>query len=118
MGRLTTHVLNTATGKPADHVPIFLFYISLDGTRSLVAEATTNQDGRTESPLMGPEEFRAGTYELVFQVKDYFGRSSLPQSSPPFFDTITLRVTLADDREHYHVPLLVSPWAYATYRGS
>lgn len=118
MGRLTTHVLNTATGKPADHVPIFLFCICSDGTRSLIKETCTNKDGRTESPLIGPEEFRTGTYELGFQVRDYFASVPLSQSSPPFFDTITLRVTLADDREHYHVPLLVSPWAYTTYRGS
>lgn len=124
MGRLTTHVLNTALGKPAAQVPIQLYRVDRhQGTRSLVRETLTNADGRTDDPLLSQDVFVVGTYELVFDVGQYFARvegqkaqSSLAPSS--FYDAITLRVTLASQDEHYHVPLLVSPWSYGTYRGS
>jgi 5-hydroxyisourate hydrolase len=115
MGRLTTHVLDTARGRPGDGITIKLF--SLEGGRHLVATAVTNTDGRTGGPLLGGDTYRAGTYELEFLVGDYFARENAATSDPPFLNEVVVRVTLAED-ENYHVPLLVSPWSYATYRGS
>jgi 5-hydroxyisourate hydrolase len=106
-GRLTTHVLDTANGRPAAGIPIEL--ARLDGERrELLRSVTTNSDGRTDEPLL--EELRAGTYELVFAVGDHFGEG--------FLDRVPVRFTIADADAHYHVPLLVSPWSYSTYRGS
>jgi 5-hydroxyisourate hydrolase len=119
MGRLTTHVLDTALGKPAAQVPIQLFRVDRQqGTRVLVTETNTNGDGRTDSPLLVNESFVVGTYELVFHVGRYFSYVERAAASVPFYDHITVRVTLASGSEHYHVPLLVSPWSYSTYRGS
>ena len=118
MGRLTTHVLDTAAGKPAAHLLVRLFLIEEDQSRTLKTETKTNQDGRTAQPLLDKDAFRCGTYELSFQVDQYFTSSQHTLSSPPFFDVITVRFTIADDSQHFHVPLLVSPWSYSTYRGS
>ncbi len=118
MGRLSTHVLDTAQGRPAAGLRVVLHRIGSMGVRSVVAEATTNADGRTDAPLMAGEAFRAGQYELVFRVADYFAAVGLPQSDPPFLDEIPIRFAIADPDGHYHVPLLVSPWSYSTYRGS
>ena len=120
MGRLTTHVLDTAAGKPAAHMSLTLFRLNKAGSRILVAEHRTNSDGRTDRPLMEGADFHTGTYELCFQVDEYFARSTDASrlAQPPFLDLVTLRFTLAKAEEHYHVPLLVSPWSYSTYRGS
>ena len=115
MGRLTTHVLDTARGRPGSGVSIKLF--SLQGERHLVASAVTNDDGRTDAPLLDGETFRAGSYELQFAVADYFADSGLELGDPPFLDEVVIRVSLTEG-QHYHVPLLVSPWSYSTYRGS
>jgi 5-hydroxyisourate hydrolase len=116
MGRLSTHVLDTANGRPAAGVPVALF--TLDGERRrLVVTTTTNADGRTDGPLLAGDDFRPGTFELVFQVGAYF-RAAGTAATPPFLDTVPVRVTLAEPDGHYHVPLLVSPWSYSTYRGS
>lgn len=115
MGRLTTHVLDTARGRPGSGITVKLF--SLAGERHLVATAVTNADGRTESPLLDDETFRAGSYELEFSVGEYFAESGVPAGDPPFLSDVVIRCSLADD-QHYHVPLLVSPWSYSTYRGS
>ncbi|WP_332116281.1 hydroxyisourate hydrolase [Azorhizobium caulinodans] len=117
MGRLSTHVLDTVLGRPAAGVRVELFAITGDGTRQRVAERQTNADGRTDTPLMAGEDYRAGTYELVFHMGAYFRSSGAPVAEPPFLDEVPLRVTLSEDG-HYHVPLLCSPWAYSTYRGS
>ncbi|MDE1567632.1 hydroxyisourate hydrolase [Aquabacter sp. P-9] len=117
MGRLSTHVLDTVRGTPASGVEIELFRIAKDGTRSRLTACTTNADGRTDAPLLAGEAFQAGTYELVFQVGAYFAHTGAPAAEPPFLDVVPLRFTLADEG-HYHVPLLCSPWAYSTYRGS
>jgi 5-hydroxyisourate hydrolase len=101
---LTTHVLDTARGIPAAGVAIEL----RRGTE-LLASATTNADGRTDAPLLG--ELEAGEYELTFAVGDYFGERA-------FLDRVPVRFSIADPGAHYHVPLLVSPWSYSTYRGS
>jgi len=83
-----------------------------------VAQAVTNAQGRVDAPLLTGEAFTAGTYELAFEVEAYFRHEAVVLTSPPFLDIVTLRFTVADASQHYHVPLLVSPWSYSTYRGS
>lgn len=115
MGRLTTHVLDTAQGRPGAGIRIDLYR---DGTeRTHVKTVFTNQDGRTDEPLLDGEAFKTGTFELVFTVDEYFSHAAINTDSPPYLDRVTLRFTAAKDA-HYHVPLLVSPWSYSTYRGS
>ena len=117
MGFLTTHVLDTAHGVPAAGMAIELF--SVDGDkRSLVKSTVTNADGRCDSPLLEGEDFRAGIWELVFHVAGYFAELEVELPDPPFLNHVTLRFGIADASDHYHVPLLVSPWSYNTYRGS
>jgi 5-hydroxyisourate hydrolase len=117
MGRLSTHVLDTANGKPAAGVALELFAVEGDARRSVVA-TSTNADGRTDAPLMIGDAFRPGTYELVFQVGAYFRGLATKTADPPFLDAVPIRFTIAEPDGHYHVPLLVSPWSYSTYRGS
>jgi 5-hydroxyisourate hydrolase len=114
MGRLTTHVLDTARGRPAAGVAIELWRLAGD-QRTLVASMRTNADGRTGSPLLAGDALTAGVYELVFAVGAYFADAG---GAPPFLDRVPVRFGVADPAAHYHVPLLVSPWAYSTYRGS
>lgn len=114
MGQLTTHVLDTAHGKPGAGIAIKLF--ALENGRHLVATSVTNDDGRTDQPLLEGDTYRVGRYELEFAVGPYFADASLADD-PPFLDEVIIRFSLASD-QHYHVPLLVSPWSYATYRGS
>ena len=115
MGYLTTHVLDTAAGKPGDGISLQLFRLGDD--RKQIYTGVTNADGRTDKPILSEEDFALGTYEIVFDVGDYFAVSAIPASSPPFLGDVVLRFTISED-EHYHVPLLVSPWSYSTYRGS
>ncbi len=115
MGRLTTHVLDTAHGGPARAVEIRLFAVG--GGRELVAQTATNEDGRTAEPLLASDTMVAGTYELEFDVGDYFRARNVALADPAFLDTVVIRFAIRSD-EDYHVPLLVSPWAYSTYRGS
>ena len=115
MGRLTTHVLDTAQGKPGAGIRIDLY--RNEAERVHVKTVFTNQDGRTDGPLLEGADFQTGTWELEFKVDDYFARSGSATDKPPFLDRVTLRFTAAKDT-HYHVPLLVSPWSYSTYRGS
>ena len=112
MGRLTTHVLDTASGKPAAGVRILL-----RGNSEILADVRTNADGRTDAPLLDGARFRAGRYELTFYLGDYFRAQGAQLSDPPFLDVIPLHFGIAEDR-HYHVPLLASPFGYSTYRGS
>src|SRR5918912_2226466 len=119
MGRLTTHVLDTAHGRPAAGLAIKLWRVDRDGAgRGLLKEVRTNSDGRTDAPLLNDDELEAGTYELVFAVGAYFAAHGTAAPSPPFLDRVPVRFGIADPAGHYHVPLLVSPWAYSTYRGS
>jgi hydroxyisourate hydrolase len=118
MGRLTTHVLDTASGKPAAGVRIELRAIAADGKSRLLGSFTTNADGRTDAPLLEGGAFTAGIFELVFHLGPYFTATGTPQSTPPFLDVVPVRFGIADGDAHYHVPLLVSPWNYSTYRGS
>lgn len=117
MGRLSTHVLDTVNGKPASGVAIELFALQGEGRRS-VLRTVTNADGRTDAPLMIGDAFRTGTYELVFEVGAYFKGLGAATANPPFLDVVPIRFTIAEPDGHYHVPLLVSPWSYSTYRGS
>ncbi len=116
MGRLTTHVLDTANGRPAGGVRIAL-YRGEDQNRA-IASATTNADGRCDDPILEGEDFRAGVYELIFHVGDYFRDAEHEGPSPAFLDVVVIRFGIASADEHYHVPLLVSPFGYTTYRGS
>ena len=115
MGRLTTHVLDTTSGKPAAGVAIRLFYLTEQ--RELVSSVTTNLDGRTDSALLDETSIGAGTFELEFDIGDYFARQGHDLAEPPFLDTVIIRFSIRAD-ENYHVPLLASPWAYSTYRCS
>jgi 5-hydroxyisourate hydrolase len=117
MGRLTTHILDTAHGRPAAGVRIDLSIAGAGGWRHLLT-VESNADGRTDQPLLDSATFAAGHYELLFHVAEYFYRQGVVPVSPPFLDQIPLRFAIADPALHYHVPLLVSPWSYSTYRGS
>jgi len=115
MGKLTTHVLDTARGRPGAGIGVRLY--AMENGRHLVASTTTNADGRTDAALIEGETFRAGVYELEFSVGPYFRDAGATVDEPPFLDDVVIRVALGGGR-HYHVPLLVSPWGYTTYRGS
>jgi len=115
---LTTHVLDTSRGRPAAGLRIDLFRIDADGRTRLLKTVTTNADGRCDAPLLGPTELEPGRYEVLFHVGPYFRASAAPSTDPPFLDQIPVRFTITDCAAHYHVPLLVSPHAYTTYRGS
>ena len=116
MGRLTTHVLDTAHGTPGAGMRIDLF--AVDGERRPIKSETTNSDGRCDGPLLEGDDLAAGTYELTFHAGDYFRAKGVDLPDPPFVDQVTVRFGIADADAHYHVPLLVSPWSYTTYRGS
>ena len=117
MGKLSTHFLDTVSGRPAAGVRVDL--ARLDGeTYRHLKTVHTNSDGRTDAPLLSGDELTSGTYELTFHVGEYFRRQDTPQSDPPFLDQVPLRFTIADATAHYHVPLLATPWSYSTYRGS
>ena len=115
MGKLTTHVLDTALGKPAQGLRIELF--RLGTTRSRLCDVLTNADGRVDAPLLDGASFQTGDYELLFHAGDYLARSAADLPEPKFLDLIPLRFGIAQD-SHYHVPLLLSPYSYSTYRGS
>ncbi len=117
-GRLTTHILDTATGRPAAGVKITLHAIGADGQAQLVSTHVTNADGRCDQPILSGASLQTGVYELVFEIGDYFRASGTPLAEPAFLDRIPIRFGLCDAGAHYHVPLLVSPYGYSTYRGS
>jgi 5-hydroxyisourate hydrolase len=118
MGRLTTHVLDTALGRPAGGLVIVLYRLSAPGGREALGEFVTNADGRCDRPLLEGAAFAAGTYELTFAAGAYFDRAGLKLPAPKFLDEVTIRFGIASPEQHYHVPLLLSPYAYSTYRGS
>ena len=117
MGKLTTHVLDTASGKPGHGIRVNLYRLK-DDSRELLETRTTNTDGRCDTPLLEGADFKRGQYELVFHVGGYFEGEGVRLPEPKFLDDIVLRFGIYDAEEHYHVPLLVSPYSYSTYRGS
>jgi 2-oxo-4-hydroxy-4-carboxy-5-ureidoimidazoline decarboxylase len=117
-GRLSTHVLDTHSGRPAAGVRIELLELSADGEQRVITRATTNRDGRTDTPLIDGRPLPIGRYELRFHIADYFEQVKARQDDPPFLDVVPVRFAVAEPEGHYHVPLLVTPWSYSTYRGS
>ncbi len=116
-GKLTTHVLDTVSGRAAAGVGVELWRVGRDGSRELLVRTRTNHDGRTDEPLLEGAALQAGVFELLFDIGAYFARdAALPK--PPFLDRVPVRFGIADVEAHYHVPLLASPWSYSTYRGS
>lgn len=119
MGKLTTHVLDTAHGCPASGMSLELWSINNQSRqKTLLKTSVTNADGRTDAPLLVDAELIVGIYELVFKVGEYFARFPDKLPDPPFLDRIPLQFGISDMTAHYHVPLLVSPWSYSTYRGT
>jgi 5-hydroxyisourate hydrolase len=116
MGRLTTHILDTASGTPATGVDLRLYLLD-GGGREMKAAAVTNDDGRTEHPLLQDDLLVTGEYELEFDVGSYFRGRGADLDDPAFLDVVVIRFSIRSD-QNYHVPLLVSPWSYSTYRGS
>ncbi len=115
-GFLTTHILDTARGCPAEGVEISLFSLNGD-KRSHIISMVTNDDGRTDSPIIPKGELTCGTYELVFNIGTYF-KGHAPESEHSFIDVVPIRFGVDDETSHYHVPLLASPFSFSTYRGS
>jgi 5-hydroxyisourate hydrolase len=116
MGRLTTHVLDTARGRPAAGLGLEL--AALEPERRVLVTAVTNADGRLDGPLLEGEALRPGRYELIFHAAAYHRALGSPLADPPFLDDVVVRFAVAEAEGHYHVPLLLSPWSYTTYRGS
>jgi 2-oxo-4-hydroxy-4-carboxy-5-ureidoimidazoline decarboxylase len=117
-GRLSTHVLDTHAGHPAAGVAVELMELSAHGEPRMIASATTNLDGRSDQPLIGGRPIPTGRYELRLHIGDYFSKRGAPHADPPFLDVVPVRFGVAEPEGHYHVPLLVTPWSYSTYRGS
>lgn len=117
MGKLSTHVLDTMHGRPAAGVRGELYRIQGDG-HTLLRQFDTNEDGRCNEPLLSGSAMQAGLYELVFHAGDYFLSQGVNLAQPCFVDQVVLRFGIANPAENYHVPLVVTPWAYSTYRGS
>ena len=117
-GRLSTHVLDTHSGRPAAGIEVELVELSDLGASRVVTRTVTNSDGRTDRPLIGGRPVPIGCYELTFRVGHYFAERQVAMSDPPFLDKIPLRFSVSEPEGHLHVPLLVTPWSYATYRGS
>ena len=117
-GSLTTHVLDTAHGRPAAGLRIDLSILEADGRARLLKTVTTNADGRCDAPLLAAGEMRVARYELVFHVAAYFRAAGVTLADPPFLEDVPVRFAIADVQGRYHVPLLVSPYGYTTYRGS
>jgi 2-oxo-4-hydroxy-4-carboxy-5-ureidoimidazoline decarboxylase len=116
-GRLSTHVLDTVSGKPAAGVRIVLTERG-GSAESILAQIATNTDGRTDAPLLGGAPLRIGTYEIAFHIGAYFAAKGIAAARPPFLGVVPIRFAIAEPEAHYHVPLLASPWSYSTYRGS
>lgn len=117
MGRLTTHVLDTAKGQPGEGIEIAVYRLAGE-QRTRLKSVVTNDDGRCDAPILEGDDFQAGEYELVFHAGAYLRRQGVAADEPRFLDVIPLRFGVADASQHYHVPLLLSPYGYSTYRGS
>jgi 5-hydroxyisourate hydrolase len=117
MARISTHVIDVSHGLPAQGIAVELHLVK-GAERRLLAAVTTNADGRTDSPLVSSDTIEPGIYELTFHAADYFHRVGVPVTDPPFLGVVIVRVGLSDAHRNYHVPLLLSPYGYSTYRGS
>ncbi|ALU90425.1 5-hydroxyisourate hydrolase [Herbaspirillum rubrisubalbicans] len=117
MGKLSTHVLDITKGKPGAGVKLALYAVEQGGKR-LLKQAVTNDDGRCDEPLLAGDTLQVGKYELVFAAGDYFAAQGVSLPQPRFVDEVVIAFGIADATQNYHVPLVVSPWAYSTYRGS
>jgi 5-hydroxyisourate hydrolase len=117
MGSLTTHVLNLMSGQPAAGMTVELAVVE-GGVRRPIVKTITNRNGRSEGALLEGERFAAGVWQLEFHVAEYFAARGVPLSNPPFLDVVIVRFNVANPGEHHHIPLLVTPWSYSTYRGS
>jgi len=117
-GKLSTHVLDTYHGRPAANLALELWECDAGRAVKLLKSTKTDDDGRTPGPLLSAGDFRTGTFELRFQVGAYFRQMAVPLANPAFLEEVPVRFTVSDATASYHVPLLVSPWAYSTYRGS
>jgi 2-oxo-4-hydroxy-4-carboxy-5-ureidoimidazoline decarboxylase len=116
-GRLSTHVLDTVSGTPAAGVRVVLTELGASA-EGLLKDVLTNADGRTDEPLLAGVPLRIGTYQIAFHIGAYFAAQGIAAGSPPFLDIVPVRFAIADPEGHYHIPLLASPWSYATYRGN
>ena len=117
-GRLSTHVLDTHGGCPASGVAIELFEVASSGVPHLISRTITNADGRTDRPLIAEQPIPIAQYELRFGIGEYFARQAAPVADPPFLGVVPIRFAVAEPEAHYHVPIIVTPWSYSTYRGS
>jgi 5-hydroxyisourate hydrolase len=117
MGKLTTHVLDTSAGMPAAGMRVDFAAVGRTGAEP-IATVYTNANGRTDAPRLADDTMRVGEFELTFHVAEYFLGQGRELANPPFLDRVPIRFAIADASAHYHVPLLCSPWAYSTYRGS
>jgi 5-hydroxyisourate hydrolase len=116
--KLSTHALDIYHGRPAANLQVNLYRLADDMRPVFLKKTVTNSDGRTDVPLLGPEEMKPGIYEIVFEVGSYFKALATDLPEPPFLGDVPIRFTISDAAQSYHVPLLFSPWAYSTYRGS
>jgi 5-hydroxyisourate hydrolase len=116
MAKLTTHVLDVYSGKPGKNIKVELFFLN-GKDREIINSLVLNADGRSDKPLAEEDKFKSGKYELVFYIGDYF-KEIIKNEKQPFLDDVVVRFNISNNKENYHVPLLVSPWSYSTYRGS
>jgi|TARA_B100000925_G_scaffold265031_1_gene223931 5-hydroxyisourate hydrolase len=116
MAKLTTHVLDVYSGKPGKNIKVELFFLN-GKDREIINSLVLNTDGRSDKPLAEEDKFKSGKYELVFYIGDYF-KEIIKNEKQPFLDDVVVRFNISNNKENYHVPLLVSPWSYSTYRGS
>ena len=116
MAKLTTHVLDVYSGKPGKNIKVELFFL-YGKDREIINSLVLNTDGRSDKPLAEEDKFKSGKYELVFYIGDYF-KEIIKNEKQPFLDDVVVRFNISNNKENYHVPLLVSPWSYSTYRGS
>ena len=116
MAKLTTHVLDVYSGKPGKNIKVELFFLN-GKVREIINSLVLNTDGRSDKPLAEEDKFKSGKYELVFYIGDYF-KEIIKNEKQPFLDDVVVRFNISNNKENYHVPLLVSPWSYSTYRGS
>ena len=116
MAKLTTHVLDIYSGKPGKNIKVELFFLN-GKDREIINSLVLNTDGRSDKPLAEEDKFKSGKYELVFYIGDYF-KEIIKSEKQPFLDDVVVRFNISNSKENYHVPLLVTPWSYSTYRGS